>query len=120
MKKILIDDDYAQKIADVCHVPYIAVVRLRDEGCLNEKSVRDYLIKNDYWTLMRTNRFTRNQAMARIASQYGVSENVIQRALSTRSSNACHCRECGVKMLRSRWIANEYLCDKCLSKQIKT
>ncbi len=120
MTKILIDDEYAQKVADVCHVSYEAVVRLRDEGCLNEKNVRNHLIKNDYWSLMRTNKFTRKQAIARVADIYGVSENVISLALRIHETNACHCRECGVKISRVRWIANGYLCDKCASKQIKT
>ena len=119
-KQTIIDDNYAQKIADVCKVPYSAVIRLRDEGCLNNINVRNHLIKNDYWSLMRTNKFTRNQAISRVAEMYRVSVPIITQALKTPKSNFCYCQECGAKMFRTRWIANGYLCDACIAKQIKT
>lgn len=42
-------DLYAQKIADITHIPYPYIVALRDQGILDQKAARDKLIFHDYW-----------------------------------------------------------------------
>ena len=56
-----IEDRYIQKIADILHIPYPYILALRDMDLLDSKSVRDVLIKRDYYSLLKTKKFTVNQ-----------------------------------------------------------
>lgn len=119
-EKPQIHDDYAQKIADICHVPYVAVVALRDQGCLDQRAVRACVMRNDYWALMKTQKFTPKQARERLSNIYDVDPQLIYRAVKERFRHPCFCRECGAGMIKTKFVNNGGLCDRCLAKQINT
>lgn len=119
-KEVQVYDDYAQKVADICHVPYVAVVALRDQGCLNVVAVRDCVIRHDYWALINTNKLTKRQVIARLAGIYGVAESTIESTVRKTKWHRCFCRECGASMVKRKFVTNGGLCDRCLANHINT
>lgn len=111
-------DLYAQKIADVTHIPYPYIIALRDNGLLNQKEARDKLIRHDYWNLVKTNKFTKNQIIEKLAGLYDVEKRKIIYVIKNKPKHVCYCRQCGVQMMRKKYIQNNGLCDRCISHQI--
>ena len=114
-----IDDLYAQKISDITNIPYPYIIALRDNGLLNQKEARDKLIRHDYWKLMKTNKFTHNQILEKLSGIYDVNKRKILYAIKVKTKRVYYCRQCGLQLSKVKYMRNDGICDKCISKQIK-
>ena len=110
MSDAQIYDLYAQKISDITNIPYPYIIVLRDNGLLNQKEARDKLIRHDYWKLMKTNKFTHNQILNKRKILY---------AIKVKPKRVYYCRQCGLQLSKVKYMRNDGICDKCISKQIK-
>lgn len=119
MKIVEIYDLFAQKIADVTHIPYPYILALRDNGLMNQKEARDKLIRYDYLQLQKTKKFTRNQIVEKLAGIYGVNKQTVLTIVKASSKCVFYCRKCGSAMPKTKYARNDGICDKCISKQIK-
>lgn len=111
-------DEYAQKIADIIRVPLPYVLQIRDQGLLNNKAVRDLLIKNDYIRLTKTKKFTRNQILEKLSGIYDVDKRKIQTVASTKYKNLYFCSKCGSQVSKLEHLRNDGQCDRCYSQLI--
>ena len=112
-------DLYAQKISDITNIPYPYIIALRDNGLLNQKEARDKLIRHDYWKLMKTNKFTHNQILEKLSGIYDVNKRKILYAIKVKPKRVYYCRQCGLQLSKVKYMRNDGICDKCISKQIK-
>lgn len=118
MSRLEVFDSYAQKISDESSVPYIHVIRLRDMGLLDEKSVRDFLIRHDCDALLKTKKFTDTQVYNKLAGIYDLDVRQIQYIINTKWKKPYYCTCCGKQISRIKFMRNQGLCDKCLSNKI--
>lgn len=119
MSDAQIYDLYAQKISDITNIPYPYIIVLRDNGLLNQKEARDKLIRYDYWKLMKTNKFTHNQILEKLSGIYDVNKHKILYAIKVKPKRVYYCRQCGLQLSKVKYMRNDGICDKCISKQIK-
>ena len=117
-KLLEFDDRYAQKIADVCDVPYTAVLALREQGCLDLKAIRDRLIWHDYWALFNTHKFTNAQIFEKLEGVYNLGHGMVYKAVKTRDDHKCYCKSCGEQMGRQKYVLNGGLCDRCIANGV--
>lgn len=111
-------DLYAQKIADITHIPYPYIVALRDQGILDQKAARDKLIFHDYWKLVKTKQFTEKQIIEKLSGVYNVNQRKIQYVIKQKPKRMCYCRNCGTQLSQNIFIRNDGLCDRCIAHQI--
>lgn len=111
-------DLYAQKVADITHIPYPYIIALRDQGMLDQKAARDRLIYHDYWKLVKTKKLTENQILEKLAGMYDIDKRKIQYVIKNKPKRMCYCRNCGTHLPRTKFFKNDGLCDRCITHQI--
>lgn len=118
-KELEFDDRYAQKIADVCHVPYTSVLALREQGCLDLKVCRDRLIRHDYWALLKTSKLNNQQIFERLQGMYNLGYGTILKAVKDGDHHKCYCKSCGEPVFRQKYVLNGGLCDRCIANGVR-
>lgn len=111
-------DLYAQKIADITHIPYPYIIALRDQGILDQKAARDKLIFHDYWKLAKTKQLTDKQIIEKLSGMYNVNKLKIKYVIKKKPKRMCYCRSCGVEMSWASFVRSNGLCDRCIAHQI--
>lgn len=118
MKTFNVHGLYAQKIADVCEIPVEYVHKLRDKELLDEKKVRDKLIKNDFYALLKSGKLTEKQILDTLAFTYGMKEASILRIVKLKYRRIYYCKRCGKVITSTDYRRNDGMCGYCLSQQI--
>ena len=118
MNNFYVEGLYIQKIADISGVPVNYVLKLRDKQLLNERAVRDMLIRYDCYALLKTEKFTDMQVYSKLAGIYNLSSAQVQRVIKMKSKRVFYCKHCGREITRKEFNRNGGMCDKCKSQLI--
>ena len=110
-------DEYVQKLADAVHIPYPYILAIRDKGLFSNKAIRNLLIKNDYFRLLKRGKMTEKQIVEKLSGVYDVSKQTIPYIIKENVRRWCYCVKCGKKLNRVTYIRNDGICDKCVSNQ---
>lgn len=113
------DDLYAQKIADITHIPVSYILQLRDVDILDDYKTRVLLMKHDYFKLYKTGKFSHSQILEKLSGIYGVSPTTINSSIKKRIYISRYCLRCGQKVTKIKYVTNDGLCDKCFAESIK-
>lgn len=118
MSKILIEDLFAQKTADIGYIPVEYVLKFRDLGWLDQRAVRNSLIRHDYWALLKTRKLTRTQIVEKLAGMYDVNKRKIYEVIKMKPKRIFYCKRCGTEISNMESKRNNGVCDRCFAQSI--
>ena len=118
MNDFYIEGLYLQKVADISGVPVEYVVKMSDRQLLDEKEVRNMLIRYDCHALLLTHKFTERQIYERIAGIYNITPIRVKNIIQMRTKRIFYCKKCGHEILQSEHKRNNGMCDRCKTQSI--
>lgn len=118
MSKAYIDDLYAQKTADIGYIPVEYILKLRERGWLNQRAIRDDLIRYDYYALLKTKKLNKNQIIEKLAGIYDINKRKVYDVIKIKPKHILYCKRCGKEISNKEFKRNEGICDRCFAQSI--
>lgn len=107
------------KLSEITGVSHHDLQKLYVMGILNETVTLDHLIKYDFDTIRRKDKYRPGQIITRLADYYTVSKSKIMGAAYRKGHQRHFCQQCGKKVKAAEFTRNNGLCDDCVAKSIE-
>lgn len=107
------------KLSEITGVPHHDLQNLYVMGVLNETAALDHIIKYDFDTIRRKDKYRPGQIITRLADYYSVNKNKVTQAAYSKEKRRHFCQQCGKKIKAAEFTRNGGLCDDCVAKSIE-
>lgn len=112
------DKDF-DKLAVSLDIPRHHLEKLYTLGFIKDSRALDEIIYHDFHRLRRLGKYTPQQVVTAICSEYQVGVSKVREAIHRKPIRFYQCSGCGVRIRRCVHIRNNGLCDNCVAKTIE-
>lgn len=119
MNRKMTDEEF-QKLSIETEVSVYDLQKLYSAGLLNDGNMLNFLIKHDFNRIRRMDRrYKPAHIIKRLTLHYHVPKQRIISAVYKNGISSYYCTKCGKLIKKSKFLANDGICDDCLSMSIE-
>lgn len=107
------------KLSEITGVSHFDLQKLYTMGVFNESRIFEHLLRYEYHKLTRMGRYRPQHIIMALSAKYDVTPNRVRSAIYHKNSRFYYCDRCSKRIVKSRYVRNNGLCDDCVAKSIE-
>ena len=110
--------DEFQKLSKITGIQLIDLEKLYSLHLLKDRQLLMVLIKHDYYTHRRRNKYTPAQIYVALERKYQVTKSFVLNSIHFKPASITYCEKCHRIIKKFLYNRNNGLCDECVAEEI--